>query len=130
MTASLLALLVLMPQSGPWPVLRLWAIGAVLLGQGLGIGLAWPHLAARVFGSAPAGEQEIAASSVTVVIMVANAFGSALGGLVTNIAGLTTPGGAQGAAQAAVALFGVFAVSPVLAFLAVRRLLRTPGTVA
>ena len=54
--------------------------------------------------------------------MVANAFGSALGGMTTNAAGLTDPGGAAGAASAAAWLFGLYMLAPVLAGLVIRRL--------
>ena len=113
----------LMPQSGVLGDAQLWVIGAFLLGQGLGIGAAWPHLCAKVFAFAPDAEKDLAATSITIVIMVANALGSALGGMVTNAAGMTNPGGAAGAAPAAAWLFGLYTLAPLLAFLAVRRLL-------
>ena len=122
MAVSLALLCLLMPRPGLLPgTEQVAAIGVCLFGMGLGIGLCWPHLGARVFTSAPEAERELAASSITVVLMVSNAFGSALGGMVTTLAGLTNPGGAVGAASAASWLFGLFAVAPVLAGLAVRR---------
>jgi predicted MFS family arabinose efflux permease len=113
----------LMPQSGVFGDAQLWVIGAFLLGQGLGIGAAWPHLCAKVFAFAPDAEKDLAATSITIVIMVANALGSALGGMVTNAAGMTNPGGPAGAAPAAAWLFGLYTLAPLLAFLTVRRLL-------
>ena len=113
----------LMPQSGVLGDAQLWVIGAFLLGQGLGIGAAWPHLCAKVFAFAPDAEKDLAATSITIVIMVANALGSALGGMVTNAAGMTNPGGPAGAAPAAAWLFGLYTLAPLLAFLTVRRLL-------
>jgi predicted MFS family arabinose efflux permease len=76
-----------------------------------------------VFAFAPEAEKDLAATSITIVIMVANAFGSALGGMVTNLAGMTNPGGPAGAAPAAAWLFRLYALAPSLAFLTVRRLL-------
>ncbi len=111
-------------------VLPLVAIGVLLLAMGLGIGACWPHLGASVFTFAPDGEKELAASSITIIVMVSQAFGSALGGLVTNLAGLISPGGIAGAAAAAAWLFGIYAAAPVLAALAVRRLLAQPPAVA
>jgi len=104
-------------------VLPLVAIGLLLTAMGLGIGMCWPHLGARVFTFAPEGEKELAASSITIIVMVSQAFGSALGGLVTNAAGLISPGGIAGAASAAAWLFGTYAAAPILAALAIRRLL-------
>nr|WP_283949911.1 MFS transporter [Limobrevibacterium gyesilva] len=123
MAASLAGLCVLMPHGAMVPALQVGVIGALLLGMGLGIGVCWPHLGARIFAFAAEGEKDLAAASMTMVIMVSNAAGSALGGMVTNLAGLTVPGGAAGAQAAAAWLFGAYALSPLLAFAAVRRLL-------
>jgi MFS family permease len=99
------------------------AISVLLTLIGLGIGVCWPHLGVRIFRFAPEGEKDLAASAITIVVMVAQSFGSALAGLVTNAAGLANPGGIAGAESASAWLFGVFAVAPILAGLAVRRLL-------
>jgi MFS family permease len=123
LVVGLAALAVLMPGQTPAPGLPIALIGAALLTMGLGIGLCWPHLGARVFSFAREGEKDLAAASMTIVVMVANAFGSALGGMVTNLAGLTNPGGAVGASVAASWLFGGFMMAPALAGLAIRRLL-------
>jgi MFS family permease len=123
--SALAGMRLLVPQPGLLPGdAQLWAIGGCLFGQGLGIGLAWPHLCARVFAFAPKPEQDLAATSITMVIMVANALGTALGGMIANLAGLTVPGGPAGAALASARLFGAYALAPLLAFLVVRRLLR------
>ena len=124
LTASLAGMFLLVPQSGVLGHAQLWVISACLFTQGLGIGVAWPHLCANVFAFAPENEKDLAATSITIVIMVANALGTALGGMVTNLAGMTIPGGAAGAAPAAAWLFATFTLAPFLAFLAVRRLLR------
>jgi hypothetical protein len=49
------------------------------------------------------------------VQLFATAFGAALAGMVTNLAGFTTPGGIEGAASAAHWLFLLFALAPLLA---------------
>jgi predicted MFS family arabinose efflux permease len=126
MLAGMFVLLLLLPGRGEG--LTVAAIGGALAAMGLGIGLCWPHLGARVFAFAPAGENDLAGASITIVIMVANAFGSALGGMLTNVAGLTAPGEA-GAATASFWLFAVFACAPVLATLAIRRVLREAAPV-
>jgi MFS family permease len=124
LAAALGGLLFLVPQSGMLGAAQLWGIALCLFTQGLGTGIAWPHLCANVFAFAPEGEKHLAATSITVVIMVANALGTALGGTVTNLAGMTVPGGPTGAADAAAWLFGIYTLPPVLAFLIVRRMLR------
>jgi MFS family permease len=116
-----LAMVVPTPTEALWPRV---AIGVLLLIMGLGIGICWPHLGARVFSFAPDGEKELAASSLTIIVMVSQSFGSALGGLVTNVAGMTSPGGVAGAESASAWLFGGYAIAPIVALLATRRLLR------
>ena len=121
LAAGLAALALLMPQSGR-PALDLLPIGAGLLGMGFGIGVTWPHLGARVFGFALERDRELAGASITMVVMVGNAFGSALGGMVTNLGGLLVPGGQMGATTASAWLFSAFLAAPLLAALAIRRL--------
>ncbi len=123
--AGVLGLCLLMPHTG-LPIPRLAAIGAGLLAMGMGIGLCWPLLGARVFAHAAEHERDLAATSIAMVITVANAIGSALGGVITNLAGLTNPGGPAGAAQAAFWLFAIALIWPMFATLAMRRLLRAP----
>lgn len=123
LAAALAAMLVLMPHPGllPWGV-QVGLLGACLLAQGCGIGMGWPHVCAGVFGFAPEGEKDLAASSMTLVIMMSNALGSAMAGLLANLAGLAG-GGVAGASAAAAWLFGSYALAPLLAVLAVRRVL-------
>ncbi len=118
---ALAGMFVLMPVD--WGGLtQIVLLGMCLLAQGLGIGMCWPHLCARLFVLAPEGEKNLAASSLTIVIMVSNAIGSALAGMVTNLAGLSTEGVA-GAAAAAWWLFAVFLLAPLLAVVSIRRIL-------
>jgi MFS family permease len=121
LASGLGGLAVLMPRASA-PLAALGGIGVALLALGYGIGLAWPHLAARVFGFGAERERELAGASITLVVMVGSAFGAAFGGMVTNLAGLTRPGGIAGAASAAAWLFSVFIAAPTLAALAIRRL--------
>ncbi len=99
-------------------------IGVALAVMGFGIGFAWPHLGPRVFASAADNEKDVAAASITIVLMTTYAFGSALGGVVTNLSGIADPGGPAGASTAAGWLFTLFAVPPMIASLLIRRLLR------
>lgn len=119
--AGLAALAVLMPHAAA-SGLDLLPIGLGMLAIGVGIGLTWPHLGARVFGFAREADRELAGASLTMTVMVGNAFGCALGGMVTNLGGLIVPGGTVGAAGAASWLFGLFVAAPLLAALAIRRL--------
>lgn len=86
-----------------------------LMGVGLGVGLCWPNLLTRVFKSAPHGQENIASAAITTLQLYAMAMGAALAGMVTNAAGFTDPGGMEGARQAALALFAIFACAPGLA---------------
>lgn len=113
---ALIGLALLLPRHGGTGTLL--GIGASLLALGAGIGLCWPQLGARVFQTAPQGEKELAAACITVVITLANAFGSALAGMVTNLAGVAIPADRP---QAALVLYGGFAIAPVLALMAILR---------
>ncbi len=118
LAAGLAALGLLMPLAGP-PGPDLFGIGGGLLAVGLGIGMTWPHLGACVFGFARETDRDLAGGSITMVVMIGGAIGAAMGGMVTNLAGMALPGGAAGAASW---LFGGFIVAPLLAALAIRRL--------
>jgi MFS family permease len=121
LAVGLAILALLMPRAAP-PGADLLPIAAGLLAMGMGIGLTWPHLGARVFGFAREADRELAGASLTMVVMVGNAIGSALGGMTTNLGGLLSPGGVAGASSAAAWLFGVFMLAPLCAALAIRRL--------
>jgi MFS family permease len=126
MTLGLAALAVLLPAV-------LVAAGAVadlaimlaLGAAGMGIGLGWPHLIARALHAARPGEENLTSSAITTVQLYAMASGAALVGLTANQAGLTVPGGVQGAREAATVLFALFALAPALAVLLTRRLTRS-----
>ncbi|HET9018000.1 MAG TPA: hypothetical protein VFN46_00340, partial [Acetobacteraceae bacterium] len=121
LAAGLAGLALLMPHPGP-PGVDLAAMAASLAAIGLGIGMTWPHLGARVFGFSPEADRDMAGGSITMVVMVGNALGAAMGGMVTSLAGMTVPGGAPGAVAASSWLFGLFILAPLLAALAIRRL--------
>ncbi|TQF75084.1 MFS transporter [Rhodococcus spelaei] len=91
--------------SSGW-VIATWV--AALVVAGAGIGVAWPHLATFVMGSVDdPGEGGRAAAAINTVQLVANAFGSALAGVLVNLGG-SMAGSAQ-------LLFGLFAVVAVVA---------------
>lgn len=108
-----LAVLMPIPSNGHWQAL--WPIVLALTLVGFGIGFGWPHLLTRILQVAPQADKDIAGASITTVQLFATAFGAALAGMVTNLAGFTTPGGIEGVASAAHWLFLLFALAPLLA---------------
>ncbi|UYO93520.1 MFS transporter [Pollutimonas sp. M17] len=118
--ASLAVLAWMMPMAGLSQQGGANGLMAPLLGVGVGVGLCWPNMLTRVFKSAPEGQENIASAAITTLQLYAMAMGAALAGMVTNAAGFTEPGGVQGARQAALALFAVFACAPGLAALMTR----------
>ncbi|OMQ25720.1 MFS transporter [Serratia oryzae] len=108
-----LAMLMPIPSGGDWQTLA--SIVAALTLVGFGIGFGWPHLLTRILQVAPQADKGIAGASITTVQLFATAFGAALAGMVTNLAGFTAPGGVAGAASAAYWLFLLFALAPLLA---------------
>lgn len=112
---GLLALVIWMPlqSNGDWQILGPIVAALTLLGFGIGFG--WPHLLTRILQVVPQADKDIAGASITTVQLFATAFGAALAGMVTNLAGFNTPGGTDGATSAAYWLFLVFALAPLLA---------------
>lgn len=117
---SLLAIFLPMQSAGDWMLLAPACLG--LIAVGFGIGMAWPHLVTAVFQSAPVAEQELAAGAVTTVQLFATALGAAAAGTIANLAGITSPGGVDGAANAALWLFAAFAIAPLFGILIARRI--------
>jgi hypothetical protein len=69
-------------------IVGLWTIA--LLVAGIGIGMAWPHLAVRAMDSVnDPGEGVAAAAAINTVQVISAAFGAGLAGVVVN----TTEGG-------------------------------------
>jgi len=118
-----LVLLWLMPAASA-DTAHLVILAGGLFSLGLGVGMAWPHLLTWVLTFAPPDEQDRASASITTVQLYATAVGAAAAGLVANTAGLVDPGGAVGTARAALALFAVFSVAPVLCLAIALRLAR------
>lgn len=114
---------------GTGPVLMLagmlisaWSLSAgpvwfVLVGQGLsgiGIGLGWSHLCALLMQVAPPEARASAGPFITTTQTLASVFGSAIAGMVANLAGLplaTTP---EAIGAAAAVLFLVLALFPLV----------------
>ncbi|MGQ3128964.1 MFS transporter [Variovorax sp.] len=121
-TLGLVALALLLPSPGVFGAgAGTLLIAVALAAVGLGVGIGWPHLLTRVMSRAPAGEEGLASASITTVQLYGMAVGAAVAGLVANAAGLTQPGGVEGARSAAVWLFASFAIAPALVVLLARR---------
>lgn len=115
-TLGLVALALLLPAPSRFGAgLETLLVAIALAAVGLGVGIGWPHLLTRVMSLAPKGEEGLASASITTVQLYGMAVGAAVAGLVANAAGLTTPGGTEGAQSAAIWLFASFAVAPAVA---------------
>lgn len=112
---GLVLLAIFLPIEGGGNAVLLAPVCLGLILVGFGIGLAWPGLVTRIYQSAPANEQDLAAGGMTTVQLFAIAFGTALAGMVANIAGIAVPGGTAGASAAALWLSILFAIAPALA---------------
>lgn len=100
------------------PAIAGFAAGLLLLGWG--VGMAWPHLLTKVLQLVPHEDQDLAGSSVTTIQLTATAFGSALAGAITNVAGFANTNGIDTTQNAARWLFAIFALAPLLALLTAR----------
>lgn len=96
--------------NAPAGIVSLWALA--LLIAGIGIGMAWPHLAARAMVSVddPA-EGSTAAAAINTVQLISGALGAGIAGVVVN----TTKSGDVSAARWLYAVFTVLAAVGVLA---------------
>lgn len=127
MAVALVALTALLPNAAVVAHPLGFAVLCVALGGvGFGVGLCWSRLVTRVFRSAQPGEENLASSAVTTVQLYAMSIGAAVMGLVANAAGLTDPGGVEGARHAALMVFGIFTVFPMLAIFTARAATRHP----
>lgn len=119
---SLIVLAVLTPNLQLIGSILLFAIYLLaMMGVGLGIGICWPHLVLRVFNAAPKGEENLTSSSIITVQLYATALSAALVGVVVNNSGLISPGGIEGAQQASIWLFALFAICPLFGAMLIRK---------
>ena len=105
--------------AGDWAILApaCLAFGVV----GLGIGLGWPHLYTHILDAARPEEQDVAVGAIVTVQLFAWSLGAAAAGMTANFAGITHPGGIEGASLAARWLFSIFALAPFLGLVVARR---------
>jgi MFS family permease len=102
-------------------------IAIALFLMGIGIGSAWPHLLSRMLQAAPKGESDLTSAAITMAQLFASGLGAALGGMIVNLAGITTAVDAPAALPAAYWLFGLFAFVPALALPAAIAVSRSHG---
>ncbi len=101
-------------------------LAMVFVGQailGTGIGVCWAHLCALLMAVAPAADRDVAGPFITTTQTLANVFGSALVGMLANVAGLpeaTTP---AALATTTSWLFGVSTLVPLAATFTAWRML-------
>lgn len=110
--AGLVVFAVFMPilGGGDWRLLAPICLALVLIG--LGIGITWPSVVTLVYRTAPDDERDLASGGMTTVQLFAFAFGTALAGMVANLAGIADPGGVTGASRAALWIGVLFALPP------------------
>ncbi|WP_032401945.1 MFS transporter [Rhodococcoides fascians] len=93
-------------------LITVWVVGLII--AGVGIGIAWPHLAVGAMTSVTeSGEGARASAAINTVQLIANAFGAALAGVLVNLGESSTLRSAQLLlfTFAAVALIGVAAAA-------------------
>jgi MFS family permease len=88
-----------------------WVIAAHAL-MGAGIGMAWAHLGALLMEVVPASDREAAGPFITTTQTLAAVFGSAIAGVIANLAGLAHASSPDEMAAAGKWLFGTLIVLP------------------
>jgi MFS family permease len=100
-------------------------IAATLFPVGAGVGVAWAHLCSLMMASAKAAERDIASAFISTLQLIAQAFTSALSGMVANLAGFADPTlGAAGVTRSVVWVFLVFSLLSAAALPAAIRAVR------
>lgn len=101
------------------------SLSGVIVGQGLvgiGIGLGWAHLGALLMQVAATEERDIAGPFITTAQTLASAFGTAIAGMVANVAGLAEATTRAEVAAAALWLFLALLIFPICACLTAWRI--------
>ncbi len=103
---------------------HLAVVAALAVLCGFGIGMFYVHMTAKIMSAALPGEESITASSLSTVRALGQAFGSALGGTVANVAGLASVATAATVGPAVTAVYLVNAVPLALGAMVVWRFFR------
>lgn len=126
-TLSLLMLCLYLPQ--PMAATTVPGLAGVLAALGLGglgVGLAWPHLANRIMQSSPGNDEDLAAGSIMTVQLIATTFGAACAGFVFNAVLAASAPNMENAAFALLLFVTVFPVAAIF----IARGLSTTGRAA
>jgi MFS family permease len=123
MVAGMMLLALFTPLTDSPGLLLNIAMGLGLIIVGVGIGIGWPHLSTFALQFTPDDEKESAASALSTVQMFAIAFGTAIAGMIANLAGFNETDGTGGVANAALALFASFGVIALLGVFIARTLI-------
>lgn len=123
MAAGILGLAFIISNTGLSPSLTLALLCLSLVFIGGGIGMGWPHLLTKALSSAMKGEEDQAAASLTTIQLIATAFGAAFTGLITTLAGINNVTEIASTQNAAFVLFSIFALSPLMTLVVVRKYL-------
>jgi MFS family permease len=102
----------------------LWLMVFAMVPLGLGIGGAWAHLGALLMETALPAERDLASACITTTQLIAGALGSAVAGTIANLAGLAAAVTVEdriGIVRAAIWLFVIFSVFPVMGVATARR---------
>jgi len=94
----------------------LWVLAAHAL-MGAGIGMAWAHLGALLMEVAPADDRDAAGPFITTTQTLAAMFGSAIAGVIANLAGLADAASAYEVAAVGKWLFGTGTLLPLAGLL-------------
>jgi MFS family permease len=97
---------------GDW--LPLLPVGVSLVLLGLGIGISWPHVSARLLSQAPEGEGDLTSASISMVQLFAAGLGAAVAGVIVNAAGLAATEGTAATVAASNWLYGLFVLVPLV----------------
>ena len=90
---------------------------------GTGIGVCWAHLGALLMAVAPAADRDVAGPFITTTQTLAAVFGSALAGMLANVAGLADAATPAALGTTAAWLFGVSTLVPLAATFTAWRML-------
>jgi hypothetical protein len=102
---------------------HVWAVvgGQFLLGAGIGVG--WAHLGALLMAVAPVADRDVAGPFITTTQTLATVFGSAVAGMIANVAGLATATTPAALSITTAWLFGIETLVPLAACLTAWRML-------
>ncbi|WP_019169998.1 MFS transporter [Pseudaminobacter salicylatoxidans] len=94
-----------------------WIVGTclALFGTGVGVGLIWPHLLARIVAVAPADQADRASASISTVQLFSTALGVSVAAIIVNLAGNLQGDVIQEPGSAATWLFLACAMAPLAA---------------